>query len=202
MKTLRYLILCTFTIWGMQACNNPRNRDAVSMAKKANESKDTTDYIDIRGPGAEFPAIASLPYNDSDFAVNAADRNMLEMELGKITLTNSSNQAIKDFGQMMINDYTKENDELIALAKEKDIVLPLSPSEKNIKHIKDLTDITGNDFDKHYINFMISNHRSTIRLFEDASKNATDVEIQKFATNTLPILKKHLEAAKDLKDRL
>lgn len=202
MKTLSHLALCIFILCGMQACNNPRSKDAVSIAKKANEAKDTTNYIDMQGLGTEeFPAIASLPYSDSDFAVNAADRNLLEIELGKISLTNSSNQEIKDFGQMMINDYTKANDELIALAKQKDIVLPPSPSQKNIKHIQDLIEKRGDNFDKHYLNLVISAHRNTINLFESAANNATDVDIKAFANNTLPILKKHFADAKALKDK-
>lgn len=202
MDKLSYLIICAFTLWGMQSCNNPRSKDAVSLAKKANEAKDTADYINMQGLGTEeFPAIASLPYSDSDFAVNVADRNMLEIELGKISLTHSSNQEIKDFGQMMINDYTKVNNELKALAKQKDIVLPASPGHRNVKRINNLKDRTGDDFDKHYLNLMISSHRNTINLFESASNNATDADIKAFADNTLPILKKHLADAKALKDK-
>lgn len=202
MKTLRYLVLYTFTLWGMQACNNPRSKDAVSVAKKANEAKDTTNYIDMQGLGSEeFPAIASLPYSDSDFAVNVADRNMLEIELGKMSLTNSSNQEIKHFGQTMIDDYTKVNNELKTLAKQKDIVLPASPGHKNVKRINDLMDRTGDDFDKHYLNLMISSHKNTINLFESASNSATDADIKAFAHNTLPVLKKHLAEAKALKDK-
>jgi putative membrane protein len=203
MKTLKYLILSTLIIWGMQACNNPRNKDAVSIAKKANESKDTTKYIDTRGVGTEeFPAVATLPYSDADFVVDATDRCILEIQLGKISLTNSSNPNVKDFGQMMINDYTKTNNELMAIGKLKDFVLPPSPSQRNIKRIKNLNDKTGKEFDKHYINFMISNHKSTISLFENASKNSTDVDIKTFADNTLPILRKHLAAAEVVKDKL
>lgn len=203
MKKLKHLILFTLFIWGIQACNNPRNKDTVSIAKEANEEKDTTGSIDTRGIGTEeeFPTIASQPYSDSDFAVDAADRTMLEMQLGKISLTNSSNQGIKDFGQMMIDDYTKANNQLIALAKQKDIVLPPSPSQKSVKRLKDLNDKTGKEFDKHYIKFMISDNKSIISLFENASNNATDADIKAFATNTLPILKKHLAAAKVLKDK-
>lgn len=202
MKKLSYLILCACTLLGMQSCNNPRSKDAVSLAKKANEAKDTTDYVNMQGLGTEeFPAIASLPYSDSDFAVNVADRNMLEIELGKISLTNSTNQEVKDFGQTMINDYTKVNNELKALAKQKDIILPASPGHRNVKRIDDLMDRRGDDFDKHYLNLMISSHRNTINLFESASNNATDAEIKTFAQNTLPILKKHLAEAKVLKDK-
>lgn len=203
MKMLRYLILLIFVISGVQACNNPRNKgkDAVYVAKKANESKDTVDYINITGPGSEFPATANLPFSDPDFAVDAADQDMLEMQLGKIALKNSSNQEIKDFGQMMIDDYTTANNKLIALAKQKNIVLPSSPSQKNLKHINDLNDRTGDDFDKHYIDFIVANHKRTLRLFENASRNADDVELKAFATNRLPIIKKHLAAAKALKDK-
>lgn len=203
MKTLRYLILITLTVWGIQACNNPRNKDTVSMAKEANKDNDTTDYMDTRSLGTEeFPTVATMPYSDSDFAVEAADGGMLEVQLGKIALTNSSNQDVKDFGQMMIDDHTKANNELMALAKEKNITLPPAPSQKSVKRIKDLNEKTGGDFDKDYINFMVSDHESVISSFENASNKTADADIRSFVDKTLPVLKNHLSAAKTLKDKL
>jgi putative membrane protein len=202
MKKLTFVFLFIFVIYGTQSCNNP-STDPVKMAKKANEAKDTSDYIDTRGIGTEeFPAVAIQSYSDADFAVDAVDRSLLEIQLGKISLTHSSNQSIKDFGQMMINDYTKTNDKIMAIGKLKGFVLPASSSQRNMKRINNLNDKTSEEFDESYINFIISNHRSTINLFENASKNSADAEIKSFADNTLPILKKHLEEARAIKDKL
>src|SRR5690606_17748039 len=123
-------------------------------------------------------------------------------QLGKIALTNSSNQDVKDFGQMMIDDHTKANNELMALAKEKNITLPPAPSQKSVKRIKDLNEKTGGDFDKDYINFMVSDHESVISSFENASNKTADADIRSFVDKTLPILRNHLTAAKALKDKL
>src|SRR5699024_569969 len=91
MKKLTYVFLFIFVIYGTQSCNNPRSTDPVKMAKKANEAKDTTDYIDTRGIGTEeFPAVAIQSYSDADFAVDVTDRSLLEIQLGKVSLTHSS----------------------------------------------------------------------------------------------------------------
>lgn len=205
MKKLRYLILITtIAAWGIQSCNNPRsNNDTVSMAKEANEGKDTMDNMDTRSIGTEeFPTVTSMPYSDTDFAVESADAGMLEVQLGKLALTNSSNQEVKDFGQMMIDDHTKANNELTALAKNKDITLPPAPSEKSVNRIKDFNEKTGQEFDKDYINFMVSDHEKVVSSFENASNHTSDAEIKTFVDNTLPVLRNHLAAAKVLKNKL
>lgn len=201
MKKLNYLA-ALLILWAMHACNNPQSQDSVSLAKDANKENDSLAYTDTSVIGLNEFDTSMRTYNDSDFAIKAADGGMLEVQLGKIALTNASNQGVKDFGQMMVDDHTKANNELMALAKQKGIVLPPAPSQKSVDHIKNLNEKTGTEFDKDYIDHMISDHEEDITLFENASENATDEDIKAFANKTLPTLRNHLAAAKMLKDKL
>ncbi len=51
-------------------------------------------------------------------------------------------------------------------------------------------------FDKNYIDMMVSDHNDDIDLFEKAVKNSKDSAFKNFAAKTLPTLYKHLGAAK------
>ncbi len=200
MKKLSYL-LALFII-GMQACNNPQNKDSVSMAEDANTENDSVGYLD--SPTVGIGGLDSLngSNTDLDFAIKAADGGMLEVQLGKLAATHASDQGVKDFGQRMVDDHSKVNNELMTLAKQKNIVLPPTPSQKNVDLIADLNGRKGSEFDKSYIDHMVSDHEEDIELFENASKNATDEDIKAFANKTLPTLRTHLAAAKTLKDKL
>jgi len=196
MKKLSYLIAFSILAWSIQACNNnPKSKDSVELAEDVNNRDDTANFKTAPEAGMDTTG----NFDDTDFAVKAADGGLTEVQLGKIALSNSSDQAVKNFGQMMVDDHTKANNELIALAEKKGIALPPAPSQDKVKHIKELNEKMGNDFDKSYIDMMVTDHEDTIDLFEKASKNATDADIKAFATKTLPVLKKHLTTVQSLK---
>ncbi len=103
---------------------------------------------------------------------------------------------------MMVNDHTKAGDELAALAKTKNISLPLAPDADAKKAADDLAAKSGKDFDKAYINAMLDGHKKAVKLFEDASQNCKDPDLKAFATKTLPTLKMHLDSVQAIHDSM
>src|ERR1051325_3583395 len=61
--------------------------------------------------------------SDLTFPTEARVGNMMEVELGQMALTKSSNRKGKEFAQRMIDDHSKANAELQALAAKKGISL-------------------------------------------------------------------------------
>ena len=102
----------------------------------------------------------------------------------------------------MVKDHSKANDELKALASQKNITLPDSLSEDKQKKYKDLAEKKGTDFDKAYVSLMVDDHKQDIKEFEEASKDAKDAEVKAWAAGKLPTLNHHLETVQNLKDKL
>ena len=50
-------------------------------------------------------------------------------------------------------------------------------------------------FDKEFCDRMVNGHKDVITLFEKASTDATDSDIKAWASESLPILRTHLDAA-------
>ena len=50
------------------------------------------------------------------------------------------------------------------------------------------------DFDKEYIDTMVDDHKKDIKEFEKMSSDVQDGDIRTFITNTLPVLRKHLDS--------
>jgi len=67
-----------------------------------------------------------VPMADQHFMMKAAQGGMAEVQLGKLATQNASSQAVKDFGQKMVDDHSKANDELKGLAARKNVTLPTS----------------------------------------------------------------------------
>jgi putative membrane protein len=134
--------------------------------------------------------------------VKAADGGMEEVQMGKLANEKATNQRVKNFGQMMVDDHSKAGDELKSLASQKNVTLPASMSDDHQKDMDDLNKKKGKDFDKSYMKMMVSDHEKDISEFEKAAKNATDADLKAWADKTLPVLRKHLDSAKAINSSL
>ena len=52
------------------------------------------------------------------------------------------------------------------------------------------------------MNLMVEDHQEDIDEFEEAARDLQDADAKAFASKTLPVLKKHHERAKQIKDML
>jgi putative membrane protein len=135
---------------------------------------------------------------DQEFVLKAADGGMLEVELGNLAVKNGTSPKVKEFGQMMVKDHTKVNEELKALAKKKQIEIPATLSNSKRQQYDSLAAQQGEKFDMLYMNMMIASHEETIGLFQTQSNKGQDKELKKWAASKEPALKHHLEMAKAL----
>ncbi len=126
----------------------------------------------------------------------------MEVQLGKIAQQKASSYKVKEFGERMINDHSKANKQLKDIAQKNNISLPDSMLDDSRDTYNELSHYSGSEFDKHYMDKMVADHKTTIKLFEEASRNARIPEIQQWAKNTLPILKQHLQLAESTLNNL
>jgi putative membrane protein len=127
---------------------------------------------------------------------------MSEVELGKMASTKAASADVKNFGQMMVTDHSKANDELKALATKKGWKLPAEVDSSHKSTADDLRNRVGADFDKAYVEEMVDDHETDVKAFEDKAKNATDPDLKAFAEKTLPTLRKHLDAIKAIQAKM
>jgi putative membrane protein len=142
---------------------------------------------------------------DSKFIRNAAIGGQMEVDLGKLAAEKASSDDVKKFGQTMVDDHSKANEELKSLASSKgvDLTKAMDNAMKKSDSAKNkLEDKSGADFDKAYMKDMVSDHEKDVKEFEEASKNAEDAELKAWAAKTLPTLQHHLDMAKDIESKL
>jgi putative membrane protein len=132
----------------------------------------------------------------------AANGGMAEVELGKVASTKAANAEVKKFGQMMVTDHSKANEELKALAAKKGVDLPKEVDSSHKSIMDSLKNKTGADFDKEYVEEMVDDHEKDVAAFEDKAKNAKDADVKAFAEKTLPTLRKHLDAIKAIQAKM
>src|SRR5262245_40424130 len=139
-----------------------------------------------------MPAVVSaaeLPAADMEFAKQAAAAGMAEVEMGKLGVEKATDQAVREFGQRMIDDHMKANDELIKLLEGKQIQIPaeLPPDATATK--EQMNALSGGDFDRQYMTHMVMDHEKAVDLFTKQAESGQDPDLKQFAEKTLPTLK-------------
>jgi len=170
------------------ACNNNRDnasdhKDSMEQAEQANDAKNINE-------------------DDSKFVIKAAEGGMMEVESSKIAAEHAVNPDVKSFAQKMVEDHSKANSELKALAESKKITIPIALTEDTKESLYKLGKEAGSDFDKKYMDMMVDAHNTDVDMFEDASKNSKDADIKSFAAKTLPTLQMHKDMAKKTHDMI
>jgi putative membrane protein len=140
------------------------------------------------------PPAAQTP-SDRTFVVNAAKAGLAEVELGRLAARVASSDQVKQFAQRMVDDHSKGNEELKALAQQKNITLPtdLDPQDKAL-HDR-LSKLTGEAFDGEYMRTMVMGHAAVANEFRMESRTGTDADVKAWASKTLPTIEDHLRQA-------
>jgi putative membrane protein len=149
-------------------------------------------------PLSAFAADA-LSSKDKQFIAKAAQAGHAEVAAGKIANSKSTNDEVKKFGDQMVQDHGKANDELGAIAKTKGITPPSEPDAAHKKLASQLEKAKPGEFDKLYVREAgVKDHKAAVALFTDESKNGKDAELKAFAQKTLSTIQHHYEMAQDL----
>ena len=164
----------------------------VSAANAQTTTKAKTDTSKSAMPGATGKLAAS----DSSFLKKAAAGGTEEVELGKLAADKASDPDVKKFGQKMVDDHGKANEDLMKLAQQKGVDVPSGLNASGQKDKDRLSKMSGAQFDRAYMKMMVSDHKKDVAEFEKVSKHAKDPDVRSFASEKLPTLKEHLEMAK------
>jgi putative membrane protein len=144
----------------------------------------------------------SMSKGDMKFAKEAALGGMTEVSASQLAVDKAVDPDVKAFGQHMIDDHSKANDELKALAQKKSMSIPMALDSSHQKTIDKLTSQTGTDFDKAYVKQMVSDHKDTVALFEKESQKGDDPDLKMWAAKTLPTLQAHLSMIEDIQQKM
>jgi len=127
---------------------------------------------------------------------------MAEVELGRLAAQKGHSPDVKRFGERMVTDHSKANDELKQLAVRKGITLPAEPTAQQKQEKERLSKLSGVQFDSEYMKLMVEDHDKDVKAFQDETHGAADPDIKSFAAKTLPTLQEHQKMAKDINGKL
>jgi putative membrane protein len=135
---------------------------------------------------------------DRQFVKKAAEGGLAEVQLGQLATEKAASPEVKQFGQRMVDDHTKANEQLKQVASDEGVTIPDKLSAKDAATKARLEKLSGKAFDHAYMRDMVMDHTKDVSDFRMESKNAKDPAVKDFATQTLPTLESHLKDAKSI----
>jgi putative membrane protein len=139
---------------------------------------------------------------DSKFIKEAAVGGMEEVSLGQLAAQKATDPDVKNFGQKMVDDHSKANDQLKQLASQKGVTVASALPASKQKEVDQLSKLSGAAFDKKYVSMMVQDHKKDVAEFKKESTKAKDSDLKSWASTTLPTLQDHLKMIEDISAKM
>lgn len=139
---------------------------------------------------------------DASFAMKAAQGGVAEVKLGQLAAEKGGSPDIKAFGQQMVDDHTKANDDLKTTAEKEGMTLPSDMNVKQQAMYDKLSKLSGPAFDRAFAKDMVADHEQDVKEFQKEANSGKDEQIKQFASRTLPVIQGHLDKIKSIQSNL
>lgn len=136
---------------------------------------------------------------NQEFMQRAAASDVFEIQTGQMATQMAQTQEVQQFGQQLVTDHTQSSTMLRNLASQKNIALPDSMNQDQMVIRNTLRNQSGVAFDRDFVNAQVQAHEEVVNLYEQATREVTDVDVRGFAQQVLPNLQQHLDHARQLK---
>jgi putative membrane protein len=139
---------------------------------------------------------------DAKFVMMAAMGGMAEVEMGRLAAQKGASDEVRQFGQRMVDDHTKANEQLMQVASSKGMTPPATLDAKHQAEMQRLSAMSGAQFDKEYVKMMVKDHKKDVSEFQKEASRGADPDIKSFAATTLPTLQEHLQMIQRINDKV
>jgi putative membrane protein len=156
----------------------------------------------MHDPSSGSDMMVKSSSTDATFLKKLAEGDLAEVDAGRLASQKSSNADVKEFGEQMVKDHSKNDSELKTLAASQGIEVPTTIDSKHASQKNILEKASGSNFDSEYIKMQVQAHEKTVQLLQHEIQDGQDAAVKAFAQKTLAVVNHHLEMAKHLQSQL
>lgn len=149
-------------------------------------------------PAGSGEGATSLTVADQAFVTQAAYGGLGEIALGELAQERAESSSVRELAGQLVTEHTQANEELISIAESKGMTPPTAPDAGRQATAAGLAMLSGDAFDRQYLQQQLIEHETTIALFESQARHAYDPNIRAFAAKWLPSLQRHTEQIRAL----
>jgi putative membrane protein len=147
---------------------------------------------------------AEMTHSLQGFVTAAAISDMYEVEAGKIAADRSHNAQVRAFAEKMVKAHTATTEKLKGLLVDAggNVTPPAHLDDRHQGMVDELRGAQDQDFDNRYISQQIAAHNEALILMRGYAKDGDAPAIRKFAAQTAPVVKMHLQMANAISQKL
>lgn len=143
---------------------------------------------------AAVPALGASP--DSQFAMQAAQGGMAEVQMARLALTKARSATVQTFARRMVADHTPNNAQLASIMRSEGLTVPTTLDPNSQKMMTRLQGLSGRAFSRAYMAGQVRSHQQMQILLQSEINGGRDARLKAFARTTLPVVTMHLSMAK------
>ncbi|MBA2306182.1 MAG: DUF4142 domain-containing protein [Acidobacteria bacterium] len=150
-------------------------------------------------PPATDRAAAATTANtgEADFVKEQLEVGEKQIGLARLVSDRATRPALKRFGETVLRDHQQATEALRQIAGRAGVQKTGQPEQLKVEGER-LSKLSGAPFEREYLDEIIADHEDEVADLEKAA-NGNHPEIRQWATNTLPMVRRRLEEARELR---
>lgn len=140
--------------------------------------------------------------DDKKFLADISQGGYDEIALSEVAEKKATNPAVKAFAEKMVKEHREMSDSLKPFADKWGINPPVALDSDHDKELNKLNGLVGKDFDKEYMDEMVSDHTSALDAVTKEAKDTKDASFRAAVLKVKTRIAAHKNMAYDLKKKL
>ena len=179
LKNLGTIVFSGLLVLGFASCNNDTSSSTdTKKSDSTNVDNKMTDTVSH-----------AMNEKDQAFLSDQVGGNYAEIRYTQLAQQKSKNAEIKDVAKFLETEHTNALNDLKDLAGKKNVTVPSEEPQDAKDKYKMLSEKSAKDFDKTWVEELITKHEKSIAKLEGA--DISDPDLKTWVTNILPKLRIH-----------
>jgi putative membrane protein len=145
---------------------------------------------------------AAAQMSDAHILGHELAANQGEVTLGQWVSSNTQNDAVRAFAQMLVTDHSNGVQQVQATIQstgiQPDPAAQAQAANEAAQALQMIQSQTGAEMDRHFAHHAVMDHQKDIRDTQRAIAAAHNPAVRQLLEGTMPVLRKHLAAAQQL----
>jgi putative membrane protein len=158
--------------------------------------------IGNRSPVATESTATARQNESAQFVERAAKADMAQISLGLLAIEKAASDRVKDYGRQLIDTHIKSIKDLMELASEKNVFIPIDPALLPQDELNQLAQKPGSEFDKAFVRAAITGQVKTQADLQQFIGRAKDENVRIFAEKMFSNVNKQVSDTRELGNKL
>jgi putative membrane protein len=138
------------------------------------------------------PPDGGTQLQDKVFLQKASEGGMAEVQLGQLAAQKGNSAEVKQFGQKMVEDHTRLNEQMKPIADTLGVNAPKHLSKADQAEYDKLSGLSGDAFDQEYITDMVKDHRKDLHEFRREETATSNPDLKQAVSQAEQVISQHL----------